>query len=127
MKKIFGFVFIFSALIIAASDIRSGGTLRFSAEGSSFFNIDKKKDVHGQTEYRISDLSYKESATSGLSDLVISFNNDKFHLDDTRRYRIKNTVFNHVKGKGSLGGGSAFFSRKDDRVDIVSSKGLWLA
>ena len=88
MKKIFGFVFIFSALVIFASDIRTGGTLRFSAEGASFFNIDKKKDVHGQTEYRISDLSYKESATSGLSDLVISFNNDKFHLDDTRRYRI---------------------------------------
>ncbi|HPA63498.1 MAG TPA: hypothetical protein PLH15_00395 [Spirochaetota bacterium] len=127
MKKIFGFVFIFPALIIFASDIRTGGTLLFNAEGSSFFNIDKKKDVHGQTEYRISDLSYKESASSGLSDMVISFNNDKFHLDDTRRYRVKNAVFNHVKGKGSLGGGSAFFSKKDDRVDIVSSKGLWLA
>ena len=126
MRKLYILTAVFASLVLNSSDQRISGKITFSPGNSGFFNIDKKKLANGKTGYFVSDLSYSKEAMSGDSDIIISFNTPKPELDDTRKYRLKSSSYNFVSGKGSLGGGAAFFFRKQDRVIIAPSKGLWL-
>jgi hypothetical protein len=119
-------VMLVFATTIAVGTERMSGERTFTADGVSLFNAEKRRNGFGAWEYTVRDLSYNPVTERALTDLTLSFNKPSPARDDTARYEVRRASYTHMPGQGSLGGGAAYFARRDSRVDIPAAPGLWL-
>ena len=91
-------------------------------------NVRIMTDKKGRKIYTLNDLSYQKTSDPFITDIVLSFNApaSRLHRDDTGHYRIVQSDYSFISGRGALGNGCAQFYKKEHGVTIETVKGAWL-
>ncbi|MBN1499426.1 MAG: hypothetical protein JW982_04695 [Spirochaetes bacterium] len=119
-------IMIFS--IMATASVRLTGKVKFDISGLDLFNVKSIVKQDGHRYFRLEDLNYEDNSEPAITDLSLSFNGKDSELRDaSRRYGIKYSSYNPVKGQGTLGGGAAYFFKDEHYIQLESSSRLWLS
>ena len=126
MKK--GMVLSLFLAVLATGMEEITSSVKFTSSGADLSNTVVTSDSHGREVFTLADLTYKKDGIPEISDLVISFNYEDYKLvkDDTDKYIIHSSSYDFIKGNGVLGEGGAGFLKDGQRVDIETSRNLWL-
>jgi hypothetical protein len=109
--------------------VDSTGTIEFApVQETCLQNARITTDKKGKKQYTLKDLSYQKTSDPFFTDIALSFNTPASFLkrDDTRHYRVIQSDYNLITGKGALGKGCAQFYKKEHGVAIETVKGAWL-
>jgi hypothetical protein len=123
------------AIVITAAGFLSAareivrGTVQFKMSQLFLTNISGKKDVTGETLYRLNDTSYEKNDSPLITDMILSFNNraGERKKDDTGRYPLLNSQYESVDIAGTTGSGSALFYKQSDGVELSARSNVWLS
>jgi hypothetical protein len=121
-------------MVLIVSPLFSGtmdtpGTISFApVPKKSLHNVRIITNGIGKKLYVLNDLSYQKTSDPFITDIVLSFNAppSRMHRDDTKHYRVIQSDYNFISGRGALGKGCGEFFKKEHGVTIETTKGAWL-
>lgn len=125
LKRLAPFLLIVWVLFPARE---SAHVVSFGTKGVDLYNARIVADGAGRERYTLDDQSYGGRGVPFITDLVLSFNRPSASLsrDDTGSYEIREASYELARERGVMGGGGAFFFKRDHRVEVQAARRLWL-
>lgn len=82
----------------------------------------------GTFYYTLEDTTYEKDTDVFVTDIVLSFNkaSNLLQRDDTRKYIVLKSSYDHITDSGATGKGCAQFFKRNHEVIIQPSRYLWL-